>query len=159
MRDGGRSAVALLVACVAGLLVSLVLVLPADASTRARPASQRSVPTSVDALARTRTPEVLTDCRHRAIRPKGILFACGDGNFFIKAVTWRSWGRSIARGRGVLWRNDCVPYCAKGRFHQKRAYIHLSRVRGGLFNRVTLFYSVKGNPHHIEWLELPLRPL
>jgi hypothetical protein len=159
MRDGGRSAVAPLVAFLTGLLVSFALAAPVDASTGARPASPRSVTASVRAVAAKKTPEVLTDCRHRAIRPRGILFACGDGNYLIKAVTWRSWGRSVARGRGVLWRNDCVPDCAKGHFHHKRAYIHLSRVHGGLFNRVTLFYSVKGNPHHVEWLELPLKPL
>jgi hypothetical protein len=50
------------------------------------------------------------------IKPKTVVFACGDGNFGFDHLTWVAWGgsRAVALGSGYL--NDCQPYCAAGHF-------------------------------------------
>jgi hypothetical protein len=61
------------------------------------------------------------------IRPRLILIACGDGNFYISKLRWQSWSRSGALGVGLAYRNDCRPNCARGRFHSYSISIRLSQ--------------------------------
>jgi hypothetical protein len=83
------------------------------------------------------------DCnRARDVRPAGITIACGDGNFWINRLTWKTWrgGSAVAIGVGHL--SDCNPYCAAGHVHAEKITIRLSRVvtcggRRPLFSRVT----------------------
>jgi len=60
-------------------------------------------------------------------RPVSILVACGDGNLFIAKITWSTWTVNSARGTGVAHENNCVPDCARGRFHTYRVSVRLSR--------------------------------
>jgi hypothetical protein len=61
---------------------------------------------------------VINNCRHRiTIRPRYILFACGDGAFYVRAMDWRSWHPFRAVGHGTFHQNDCDPSCAEGTFH------------------------------------------
>ena len=50
------------------------------------------------------------------LRPRSILVACGDGNFFTTGLTWSRWGITDAVAAGTGHQNDCTPDCARGRF-------------------------------------------
>jgi hypothetical protein len=45
------------------------------------------------------------------------MLACGDGNFWVGALHWRTWGGTGAAATGTAHVNDCTPYCAAGHFH------------------------------------------
>ncbi|HSH34146.1 MAG TPA: hypothetical protein VLB31_11025 [Actinomycetota bacterium] len=64
-----------------------------------------------------RTTYAMTDCQHLRTAPRSILFACGDGNFFVDHLTWFRWHRWKAVGGGLFHLNDCRPSCAEGTFH------------------------------------------
>ena len=77
--------------------------------------------------AAARTPATYTspDCLHLQIRPTEIVFACGDGTYYVNHLSWRSWHKSRATGLGVFHQNDCQPNCATGTFHQRRGRLVL----------------------------------
>jgi hypothetical protein len=53
----------------------------------------------------------------QVIRPRTIVFACADHNFYVDRLHWLSWTARSASGIGVGHQNDCTPYCAAGHFH------------------------------------------
>jgi hypothetical protein len=59
------------------------------------------------------------------VRPRSIMLACGDGNFYLTRIAWTRWGIRQALGNGVGHQNDCVPDCAGGRFHTYRVSVRL----------------------------------
>jgi hypothetical protein len=61
------------------------------------------------------------------VRPRSIMLACGDGNFYLTRVAWARWGMRHALGIGVGHQNDCVPDCASGHFHTYRVAVRLDR--------------------------------
>jgi hypothetical protein len=61
----------------------------------------------------------LPDCLgHPQIKPKEVVFACADGNFYADHLTWIGWGGPRAVGLGTAHLNDCEPDCAAGHFHR-----------------------------------------
>jgi hypothetical protein len=82
------------------------------------------------AAAGRRSTYVTDTCTRVRMRPEAIVFACGDGNFYVDQLQWRSWHTWRAAGRGVFHINDCKPDCADGTFHVRRGRIRLaSRIR------------------------------
>ncbi len=63
------------------------------------------------------------------VRPKKIIVACGDANFYFTNLAWSSWNAKQAVASGIANLNDCKPYCAAGHFHTYRATVTLSRPR------------------------------
>jgi hypothetical protein len=61
------------------------------------------------------------------VRPKKIIVACGDANFYFTNLSWSSWNAKHAIGSGIATVNDCKPNCAAGEFHTYRSTITLSR--------------------------------
>ena len=59
-------------------------------------------------------------------RPKTVYFGASQ---FIKRIRWASWGRSVAKGKGVYPVNDCIPYCAAGSYTDYPVLVRLSRPR------------------------------
>jgi hypothetical protein len=112
------------------LLMTLVVTVPAwsAAATRRR---ETSVP----------------NCHHLQVRPRSIVFACADGGFYVRRLTWSSWDRDRAVGRGVFHQNSCRPSCAEGTFHVATGTIHLShRIRcadrdRSIFRRVAIRFD------------------
>ncbi len=47
-----------------------------------------------------------------AVRPRSIVLACGDGNFYLTGIAWSRWGMREALGVGVGHQNNCLPDCA-----------------------------------------------
>jgi hypothetical protein len=64
-----------------------------------------------------------------AVRPKKIIVACGDANFYFTNLVWSSWNAKQAVASGIANLNDCKPSCAAGHFHTYRATVTLSRPR------------------------------
>jgi hypothetical protein len=56
-------------------------------------------------------------CNDPQYRPSSIVITCGDGNFYVDSIHWRSWTDGRAYGVGVGHGNDCTPDCADGHFH------------------------------------------
>ena len=67
------------------------------------------------------------DCRHATIAPRQIMFACGDGGFYLTQGDWTTWHRYRAVGTALFHLNDCTPSCAGGTFHTMRGSIVLDR--------------------------------
>jgi hypothetical protein len=68
-------------------------------------------------------------CEHRArVRPKAIIVACADANFYVQGIRWSRWSATRAVGAGTAHVNDCTPNCAAGHFHTFRVTVRLSRV-------------------------------
>jgi hypothetical protein len=68
-------------------------------------------------------------CEHRArARPKSIIVACADANFYVTGIRWSQWRATRAVGGGTAHVNDCKPNCAAGSFHTFRVTVRLSRV-------------------------------
>lgn len=63
------------------------------------------------------------------VRPRSIVVACGDGNFYLTRLSWSSWTATRAGGTGTGHQNDCKPNCAAGHFHTYPAEVTLSKPR------------------------------
>jgi len=63
------------------------------------------------------------------VRPKKIIVACGDANFYFTNLAWSSWNGRHAIAGGVANVNDCTPTCVGGHFHTYRATLTLTRPR------------------------------
>jgi hypothetical protein len=97
------------------------------------------------AAVRGRT-HVVNNCRGAKVRPRYILFACGDGAFYMRQGTWRKWRRWRAVGHGIFHQNDCRPSCAEGTFHTEPGKIVLKHrikcpgVHRYVFTRARIWY-------------------
>jgi hypothetical protein len=95
-------------------------------------------------------PSVQTQCTAKSaqVKPKRILIACGDGNFYITGLKWSTWSSTGARGKGTAHLNDCKPFCAAGHFHSYRGItVRLSRPKtckgAPEFRRLSWRYGAK----------------
>lgn len=104
-------------------------VVPASADTGAMASSARAQ-AQAQALAPLAPldPVVVVDCFSQArMRPTEYLLACGDGNNRLVDLRWDTWGTRTATAVGTDMVNDCVPYCAAGRFRAYPVTVTLSR--------------------------------
>ncbi|MBH1938013.1 hypothetical protein I5Q34_27710 [Streptomyces sp. AV19] len=132
-----------------GVLVSAGALL----ATAAVPASASGAAPSraAEGPAPGRTP-VLVDClRHDRVAPREYLLACGDGNNGLRTLRWSDWKTDIAHGVGRQVANDCVPDCARGRFHTFRVRVEVYRPvpRAGkapYFSRLKVIYPGQRPP-------------
>lgn len=63
-------------------------------------------------------PSAIPDCTGKpVVRPREIVFACGDGNALARDLHWTGWGSTFAAAVGTFSANDCTPNCAAGHFH------------------------------------------
>ncbi|MGW7103923.1 hypothetical protein [Streptomyces sp. NPDC054838] len=110
----------------AGPRTAGLLCAAAALAATAVPASARTAPTvTSDPPA---DPVVVVDCFSKAqVRPEEYLLACGDGNNNLVRLRWESWGPRTATATGTDMVNDCLPYCAAGRFHAYPVTVTLSK--------------------------------
>jgi hypothetical protein len=83
----------------------------------------------VVAFAAQSSPVAPSSCfaKSAEVRPRSIVIACGDGNFYFDRLEWTSWTATRARGRGAANLNDCDPTCVAGHFHRYPATVTLSQ--------------------------------
>jgi hypothetical protein len=60
-------------------------------------------------------------------RPTRVVLACGDGNLQLLSLGWTHWNDRAATAHGVVWANDCTPFCAAGHFHRYAARVRASQ--------------------------------
>ena len=71
------------------------------------------------------TTYVTFNCTSTKREPARIMFACGDGGYYVDNLDRSSWGVKLAKGRGTFHFNDCKPDCAAGHFHARRGTLVL----------------------------------
>jgi hypothetical protein len=59
------------------------------------------------------------------VRPRSLVLACADANFYATGIRWTTWKASSATGSGTAHLNDCDPYCAAGHFRTYRIALRL----------------------------------
>jgi hypothetical protein len=107
--------------------------------SRLRPALLTSLAGGLAAFAAG--PVTVGNCGTQVTKPADLTIACGDGNDYLKSIRWTGWSATVARGTGVEEVNDCIPYCAAGKFHSYPVAITLDRVESNRFTRLRLHYS------------------
>jgi len=102
-------------------------------------------------------PRLLTQDAERPFQifPNLVSFT-GDGTGYVAgrissprhrdrgAIRWLRWSPRFALGRGWVWANDCIPYCATGDFTRHRGTIKARRVRRNRYTRLIVRYHYKG---------------
>lgn len=64
-----------------------------------------------------------------SVRPRQVIVACGDANFYFTNLAWSAWNAKHAVAGGIAHLNDCKPYCAAGHFHTYKVVVTLTRPR------------------------------
>jgi hypothetical protein len=72
-----------------------------------------------------RTTFVTSNCLRVRVEPTSIMFACGDGGYYVDHLTWIRWHKWRAAGVGLFHLNDCRPSCAEGTFHTEWGRLRL----------------------------------
>ncbi|AWW41284.1 MULTISPECIES: hypothetical protein [Streptomyces] len=91
-------------------------------------AAPSGTPSAASAPAKWTHAPVLVDCFWKSqVRPEDFILACGDGNSRLTKLDWSHWNRRSAVARGLNAVNDCLPYCAAGRFHSYAVKVRLDR--------------------------------
>ena len=105
--------------------VTLCAVALLTAGAGAASAAPVSPPTAHAVHQRVAHP-VLVDCLwHPQEQPADFMLACGDGNSSLSSLHWSRWDRNSAVGKGLNVVNDCMPYCAVGKFHSYPVTVRL----------------------------------
>ena len=93
------------------------------------------------------------NCLHAQVRPGSFTLACADGNSSLTHLSWSSWTATSATGTGTQVINECVPYCAAGKFRSYPAKVTFWRSEPvpnhagqWYFSRVTLRYPAARPP-------------
>jgi hypothetical protein len=136
-------------AVVLGIAAGTVTAAAGDAPARSYPvpASRPVAGTAVNGQAAS-TRTVVFNCLKRAqVRPKSFMLACADGNDYLTGLAWTRWTPTRATATGKQAVNDCIPYCAAGKFHSYPALVIFWRSEPVAhhpgekhFTRVTLLY-------------------
>ncbi|HUA31031.1 MAG TPA: hypothetical protein VMC03_19265 [Streptosporangiaceae bacterium] len=133
MRKIGRAA--------AVMLGTLLLAAPAAAATpvaatipTARTTAARSTAAAHGTVPMATVPTVVYGfgsygfgSLHATVRPERIAFGM-DGTHYITELKWNRWRSTGAEAVGRYHIDDCVPNCARGRYHVYRVIMLLSRV-------------------------------
>ena len=123
-----------------------------------------AVPAGSASTARQGKVPVLVDCLwHPQVRPANFILACGDGNSRLVSLNWDSWGSKSAQATGVNVVNDCVPFCAAGKFHPYAVVVKLDHPQPWKknpklehFGRMTLTYTGDRPDHFKRVVTFPL---
>lgn len=123
-----------------------------------------TAPAAAHAADAVRPPvRVIGDCVHPTREPSEVTIACADHGIFFQRLTYTSWTRRSATGRGQLWINDCTPDCADGRFAHHAVRFTMDRpVRVDhqlRFSRILVTYVHRHGAHRHGVEYVPTRPI
>lgn len=118
---------AIAAASLAGAALGLVPLAAASAGTAATP---NTTTPNITAPAPAAVRPVYIDCNKSAsIRPKTLIWACGDGSETLGSLKWSQWRVGHATARGNDWLNDCTPDCVHGTWHKYPVRLDLTGAR------------------------------
>ncbi|HUA73965.1 MAG TPA: hypothetical protein VL988_04335 [Solirubrobacteraceae bacterium] len=60
-------------------------------------------------------PLKVTNCNNASSKPKRLTLTCGDGNTYLKNLSWSNFGSDPASAKGTFVSNTCEPNCAEGK--------------------------------------------
>jgi hypothetical protein len=83
-------------------------------------------------------------CDGPRYRPAAVTLTCADANLRLIALRWTGWNDRAATARGLVYANDCTPFCAAGHFHRIPAKITASQpaVCRGVYQYLHLRYRL-----------------
>ncbi len=90
---------------------------------------------------------VTHNCVDIKVEPNMIMFACGDGGFYVEDLDWRTWTLDRATARGTYYMNNCKPSCAGGEFRHRTGRLILKEkgwcpdIEQRVFMRARVFYD------------------
>ena len=70
----------------------------------------------------------INDCGPLQAKPASFVIACGDANYSLAKIAWKSWGSASATGTATASANDCTPNCAAGHFHSYPATVTAAKL-------------------------------
>ncbi len=88
-------------------------------------------PPSETAAQSAKTPAIFTCDNVPTTRPHYYQLACATGQQYLTSLHWSTWTDSGASGEGELAADNCIPYCAAGKFIDNPVLISLSDPRTG----------------------------
>jgi hypothetical protein len=81
----------------------------------------------------------------------GRVYISGDGSLFVGSLRWSRWTGGYAYGRGIRWRDNCIPNCAQGTYLKSPASLTmwdvLSHNGQRYFARMTLRWTTRDGVH------------
>jgi hypothetical protein len=142
-----RRVLATIIPGIAAAAAALGFVVSTATASTAHPAAASSHHAATAKPAKPAALPAVYNCLHAQVRPGSFTLTCADGNSSLIHLSWSSWTASSARGTGTQEVNDCVPYCAAGKFHDYPADVTFWRSEPvpshpgqRYFSRVTLHY-------------------
>lgn len=97
------------------------------------------------------SPLKITNCTKTASKPKQVTLSCGDGNTYVKNLSWSSFGGATAQGKGTFVTNTCKPNCASGKNVSYPASVTASgskncKKAGNVYGKLTLTFTGSKKP-------------
>ena len=100
----------------------------------------------VSAASAAPIPSVLTCAGKIVVKPASYVLSCADANMYFISIHWTKWTSTSATATATFVQNNCVPYCAAGKFIKYPATLTLSQPKktklGLLFAMVRYSYTV-----------------
>lgn len=115
---------------------------------------------ALPAAAAARLPSVLTQGKPAfQVRPATISYT-SDGTGVVGGLNgtsvrhlgrlrWTTYNRTQGLANGLMWLNDCMPFCARGHFSSTHVRVRVSSPKAGRFRRLTLTYNYRGH-HYVD---------
>ena len=87
----------------------------------------------------------ITNCNKTASKPKTLTLTCGDGNTYLKGLSWSSFGGSTAKAKGTFVIDLCEPNCAEGKNASYPASVTATSSKkckgGSVYKKLTLTFT------------------
>jgi hypothetical protein len=133
-------------------VVGIIAVAAFTAQAGAAGADDRSG--SAEAMTAQGRVLLIYNCERGRYKPRRLVVNCiGDADFRARGITWSSWTRSEAKGRGTALVNDCDPNCSEGTFRRYPLRLRAFRPRetsgcvsGSLFTRLAWRFPQRKPP-------------
>jgi hypothetical protein len=108
------------------LLIAAALLAGCGSATKQDADTQ---PTSGGAPATFPIETAGAECASSDVEPDRITLACADAGSVAHNLKWTDWGEPVADATGTLTLNDCIPYCARGTYHDYPVHLILSGLK------------------------------
>jgi len=104
----------------------------------------------------TLKPAGIMSCAQAVVvKPSSFVISCADGNAYLQRIKWSRWTPTSANATATYTENNCIPYCAAGKFINYTARVTLSAVRstkqGKIFTKLVVTYNAGHRPRSFDF--------